>query len=88
MDSTRSQGQERNRSDAFARRSVRFDVRTEGLAVMTKNDVAMLEKLCCIGDVLDELKHNLKVTPGGTVEITYMVERLEQALNLDTLGRG
>lgn len=55
---------------------------------MTKNDVAMLEKLCCIGDVLDELKHNLKVTPGGTVEITYMVERLEQALNLDTLGRG
>jgi hypothetical protein len=55
-------------------------VRTEGLAVMTKNDVAMLEKLVCVSDVLIELKHNLRISPDGAVALDYMVERLERAL--------
>jgi len=80
LDSTRSQGQERHRDHTRARSSVRLDVRTEGLAVMSKTEVKMLETLCLVGEVLDELKHNLKVSPDGAVTLSYITERLETAL--------
>jgi len=47
---------------------------------MKKNDADMLEKLCLVGDVLRELKHNLRISPDGAVALNYMVERLERAL--------
>jgi hypothetical protein len=47
---------------------------------MKKNDVDMLEKLCLVGDVLRELKHNLRISPDGAVSLDYITERLERAL--------
>ena len=47
---------------------------------MKKNDVDMLEKLCLVGDVLRELKHNLRISPDGAVALDYITERLERAL--------
>lgn len=47
---------------------------------MDKKIVEMLEKLVCVNDVLIELKHNLRVSPDGAVTLSYMVERLERAL--------
>lgn len=47
---------------------------------MSKTEVKMLETLCLVGEVLDELKHNLKVTPDGAVTLSYITERLDEAL--------
>jgi hypothetical protein len=47
---------------------------------MSKTEVKMLETLCLVGEVLDELKHNLKVSPDGAVTLSYITERLETAL--------
>jgi hypothetical protein len=47
---------------------------------MSKIEVEMLERLCRAGEVLDELKHNLKVTPDGAVTLSYITERLDEAL--------
>jgi hypothetical protein len=81
LDTSWTQGQERNRSDTRSRGLIRADVRTEGLAViMSKIEVEMLERLCRAGEVLDELKHNLKVTPDGAVTLSYITERLDEAL--------
>jgi len=41
----------------------------------------MLEKLVLVREVLDELKHNLKVSPDGAVTLSYITERLERALD-------
>lgn len=80
LDTSWTQGQERNRNHAGSHDLVRDDLRTEGLAVMSKTEVKMLETLCLVGEVLDELKHNLKVSPDGAVTLSYITERLETAL--------
>ena len=50
---------------------------------MDKKTVEMLVKLVRVGDVLIELKHNLRISPDGAVSLDYMVERLERALEGD-----
>jgi len=50
---------------------------------MDKTTYEMLESLLQVGDVLEELKHNLKVSPDGKVALGYITERLERALEGD-----
>ena len=51
--------------------------------MITKTTFEMLERLVRVGEVLDELKHNLKVSPDGAVSLAYITERLERAMEGD-----
>ena len=51
--------------------------------MITKTTVEMLERLVRVGEVLAELKHNLKVSPDGAVSLAYITERLERAMEED-----
>ena len=51
--------------------------------MIQKNMFEMLERLVRVGEVLDELKHNLKVSPDGAVSLAYITERLERAMEGD-----
>jgi hypothetical protein len=47
---------------------------------MATDTTTMLDKLLAVNEVLEELRHNLRISPDGAVNLDYITERLEHAL--------